>query len=568
VGETIVRRNPKVGRIPDDQVSYGDREMKKVSSNKARIVSVFNFALMAVAILLQLQTTTVWAQGGAPIVQTKGGQLRGVVKPGGGAEFLGIPFAQPPVGELRWRESLPAKPWAGVRDANAYGAPCAQPVLGDWNRHDAETSAEDCLYLNVVTPVWPAKGKLPVMLWLHGGANEGGTASTTFYNDGPLASHGVVVVSVNYRLGIFGFFAHPGLTRESAHHSSGNYGLMDQILALHWVIENIDKFGGDPANITVFGQSAGAIDTGLLMTSSAKGLFQKAIEQSGASFSAIVPPLADAEQAGVAAGTNLGAPEGDGAISFLRQIPAQELINKSMALKPRPRFGPDVDGWVISRLPALAFASGQESPIPLMFGTTNHEFGASETGMPASADGLRRVILNLAGSFAPQVLAAYGLEDGRNGANDPFYGTAEDQWPADLIFRCPATTQAEWHNAARHPTYEYEFDHAIPGQEAQGAVHSSDLPYVFGSFPKTGNLAGSAGDIDYKISELMETYWTNFAKTGDPNSSGLPNWPRFGESQAFIQFTQDGRVVNAAGLRATQCDAYRLVLAERKKLGQ
>ena len=547
------------------QLIDGDREMKKVGSNVARIVSVLNLGLIAVAMLLQLQANKAWAEDGAPVARTTGGQLRGVVKPGGGAQFLGIPYAQPPVGELRWHEPLPAKPWAGVRDASAFGAPCAQPVLGAWNRHDAETSQEDCLYLNVVTPVWPAKGKLPVMFWLHGGANEGGTASTTFYNDGTLASHGVVVVSVNYRLGIFGFLAHPGLTRESAHHGSGNYGLMDQILALRWVIDNIDKFGGDPANITVFGQSAGAIDTGLLMTSAAKDLFQKAIEQSGASFSAAVPLITDAEQAGVTAGTNLGAPAGDGAIPFLRKIPAQELINRWMALKPRPRFGPDVDGWVISRFPALVFATGQESAIPLMFGTTNHEFGALETGMPASADGLRRVISNLSGSFAPQVLAAYGLADGGSGTNDAFYGTAEDQWAADLIFRCPATTQGEWHNAAHHPTYEYEFDHAIPGQESKGAVHSSDLPFVFGSFPRTGNLAGNSGDLDYKISDLMETYWTNFAKTGDPNSSGLPNWPQFGESKAFIQFKQDGHVVNAAGLRATQCNAHRLVLAERMK---
>jgi para-nitrobenzyl esterase len=542
--------------------------MKKVSSSKARIASALNVASIAVAMLLQWQATTALAEDGAPTAQTQPGQLRGIAKPGGGAQFLGIPYGQPPVGDLRWHEPLPAKPWAGVRDANAFGSPCAQPVLGAWNRHDAETGQEDCLYLNVVTPVWPAKGKLPVMFWLHGGANEGGTASSSLYNDGTLAGHGVVIVSVNYRLGIFGFFAHPGLTRESAHHGSGNYGLMDQILALHWVIDNIDKFGGDPANITVFGQSAGAIDTGLLMTSNAKDLFQKAIEQSGASFSAAVPPLADAEQAGVIAGTNLGAPAGDGAIPFLRQIPAQELINKWMALKPRPRFGPDVDGWVISRLPALVFTSGQESAIPLMFGTTNHEFGASDTGMPASADGLRRVISNLSGSFAPQVLAAYGLADGGSGTIDAFYGTAEDQWPADLIFRCPATTQAEWHTAAHHPTYEYEFDHAIPGQESQGAVHSSDLPYVFGFFPKSGNIAGNFAGVDSKLADLMETYWTNFAKAGDPNSSGMPNWPQFGESQAFIQFTQDGRVVSAAKLRATQCDAYRLVLAERKKLGQ
>jgi para-nitrobenzyl esterase len=522
-------------------------------------IAIFMFAA---AILLQFDAGPVFAASDAMTVRTTGGQLRGVARPSGGAEFLGIPYAQPPVGDLRWHEPMPTKPWGGVRDANTFGAPCEQPVLGDWNRKDAEASKEDCLYLNVMTPEWPAKKPLPVMFWIHGGGNEGGTASSELYKDGTLVSHGVVLVTVNYRLGIFGFLAHPELTRESAHGGSGNYGLMDQILALRWVRDNIARFGGDPANITVFGQSAGAMDTGMLMTSSAKDHFQKAIAESGASFSPPLPALADAEKAGEGLAASLKAPAGDGAIKYLRQLSAQDLLAAVAKLDPkqRPRIGPDIDGWVIRRSPADVFASGQESAIPFIFGTTTREFGSA-----ASADELRKTIEAIAGKRATDALAVYGLADGGQGAGDAKYGTAADQWAADIAFRCPATTQGAWHSAAHHPTYEYEFDHAIPGQEAQGAVHSSDLPYVFGYFPKSGNIAGNFGDTDVKLAELMETYWTNFAKTGNPNSDKVPEWPQLGEARTFIQFIQDGSVVAATGLRKAHCDVYGEVLAERMK---
>ncbi len=231
------------------------------------------------------------------IVSTTAGQIQGASRPGGGAEFLGIPYAQPPLADLRWHEPLPTKPWTGIRNATSFGAPCSQPDLGDWNRHDAETGKEDCLFLNVIVPAWPVQKPLPVMFWIHGGGNEGGTASSALYKDGTLVNHGVILVTVNYRLGIFGFLAHPELTAESAHHASGNYGLMDQILALRWVRDNITRFGGDVNNITVFGQSAGATDTSLLMTSPlARDLFQKAIAQSGAT--APIAPIASAESAG------------------------------------------------------------------------------------------------------------------------------------------------------------------------------------------------------------------------------------------------------------------------------
>jgi para-nitrobenzyl esterase len=533
--------------------------------------SVIALFLLAVVVLSQGRPCAAQAAENALVVQTASGQLRGVARAGGGAEFLGVPYAEPPVGELRWHEPLAFKPWPGIRDAVAFGAPCAQPVLGDWNRYDAERGKEDCLFLNVITPVWPAKAALPVMLWLHGGANEGGSASSALYKDGTLVNHGVLLVTVNYRLGVFGFFSHPELTAESPHHASGNYGLMDQILALGWVRDNIARFGGDPKNITIFGQSAGGQDTGLLMTSSlSKTLFQRAIAESGVSFSPAPPSLAEAERQGEKLAASLtGAtptdPKGDAALIHLRKLSVQELLTARKDLSPHQTFGPVIDGWVIARSPAEVFHSGDEAAIPLLIGVTSREFGAQTFGTPTAPDELRKTISNFMGSFAPPVLAAYGLNDGGQGTADALHGSAPDQWTADYFFRCPAVTEGVWHAAVHNPVYEYEFAHAIPGQEAQGAVHSSDLPYVFGYFPKVGNIAGNFTDIDTKLADLIESYWTNFAKTGNPNTAGLPDWPQLGASQSYIQFSQDGKVATATSLRGAQCAPYREMMSERMR---
>ncbi len=195
---------------------------------------------------------------------------------------------------------------------------------------------------------------------------------------------------------------------------------------------------------------------------------------------------------------------------------------------------------MLQREPSEIFAAGQEALIPLLYGTTTREFGSKE-----SVDQLKTTISMAAGVFASRTLAAYDLSGDSQPAPDAKYGSVADQWTADVIFRCPAVTQGGWHAAARNPTYEYQFNHAIPGQEAQGAVHSADLPYVFGYFPKTGNIAGNFTDVDKKLANLIQTYWTNFAKTGNPNSSGLPNWPQQGDAGTYIQFQQDGRVETA-----------------------
>jgi para-nitrobenzyl esterase len=469
------------------------------------------------------------------------------------------------VGDLRWREPLPVKPWTGVRDANAFGAACVQwaDAEGDWNWSFAKAGNENCLYLNIVTPVWPAKKPLPVMFWIHGGGNEGGTASTPLFNDGTLVDHGVLLVTVNYRLGIFGFFAHPELTRESPHHASGNYGLMDQILALRWVIANIAKFGGDPHNITVFGQSAGALDTGLMMTSLARELPQKAIVESGTPLHTLLSSRTPAEQAGAEFAAAMKAPAGEDAVKFLRRMPAEDLLKAVNAqdAQHHPTTHPIIDGWVIPRSPAEVFASGQESAIPMIIGSN-----AIESGSTATTDELRTTIQKEAGDFAPQALALYGLANGGQGTADPLYGSAGDQWVADTRYRCAATTEAAWHSAAHHPTYAYEFQRVSPG-EAKGATHSAELPYVFGYYPKSGQFEAAAKfvDADFRLAGEMESYWTNFAKTGNPNSEGLPHWPGFEQGQAFIEFMQDGGIANAAGLRIPQCNLYREVLMKRMK---
>jgi para-nitrobenzyl esterase len=496
------------------------------------------------------------------VVQIRSGKIRGITRASGGAEFLGIPYAQPPVGKLRWQEPVPVQAWNDVRDASSFGAPCAQPVLGDWNKRDAEFSKEDCLFLNVMTPVWPAKEPLPVMVWLHGGANEGGTASSPLYKDGTLVQHGIVLVTVNYRLGVFGFLAHPELTRESPHKASGNYGLMDQIAALHWVQDNIAKFGGDPSNVTVFGQSAGATDTSYLMTSPlGKGLFHKALVESGAGLKPNLPSLAELEERGEKLAASLKAPSGKRALPYLRQLTAGELLKAVENHDPNdaPAAEPNVDGWVIPRLPAEVFASGRQMAIPLLIGSTTREFG-----MQGSTDEVKKMIENVTGNLAPQALKLYGLDDGGQGATDPLYGSVGNQWFADLVFRCPATTQALWQNALHQPTYEYQFEHAIPGQETEGAVHSADLPYVFGYYPRHGNISGPFGDVDFKLADLIETYWTNFARRGNPNADGLPNWPEYDGTQSFIEFTEDGHsVAQSGGLRHAQCNLLREVLKQR-----
>ena len=495
-----------------------------------------------------------------PGVSVTGGQIRGGALEKGGAAFKGIPFAQAPVGDLRWREPAPVKSWTGVREATGFGAPCAQNAGG---RMQA-SSSEDCLFLNVWTPEWPPSGRKAVMVWFHGGGNYAGTASGNNFDGESLARRGVVLVTANYRLSVFGFFAHPELTRESPHHASGNYGLMDQIAALKWVRDNIAKFGGDPGNVTIFGQSAGAVDVNVLMTSpQAKGLFHKVIAESGTvtrvpddatmrmtGLGAVMAPrsgdtysdaltLAEAEKAGEKLLP--------GNLKDLRARPAEELLKATAA--PRTSIGPAngiiVDGWIFPKPPAEVFAKGQQLRLPLLIGNNSRE----RTPQITSED-LASAIQAMYGPLAARATALYNFA----APADPLYGSTGAQWVVDTMYRCPVIVQLDWHAAAGNAGYEYQFDRATPGRESVGATHGAEVAYVFGNL--FNNPGANSAAADREISSAIQQYWTNFAKTGDPNGPGLPRWPKFdAASRGYIEFTDSGPAARE-GLRRTYCDLY------------
>jgi para-nitrobenzyl esterase len=533
-----------------------------------RTPSVAAWSLGLCAALTSL-TLRAGAGDDGPVARIASGQVRGAVLSKGGAVFKGIPYAQPPVRALRWREPAPVQNWSGVRDATAFGPPCAQNA----GLRVLEASREDCLFLNVWTPEWPATSRRPVMFWIHGGGNYAGATSNPTFDGESLSRHGVLFVSAAYRLTVFGFFAHPELTRESPRRASGNYGLMDQIAALKWVHDNIAAFGGDPSNVTIFGQSAGAVDANVLMASpSTRGLFQRVIAESGTvtrvpddetmrmtALGAVMSArggdtysdaltLAEAEQYGRTFVASFNGPE---TLAALRDLPASELLKAAAA--PRMSIGPAngviVDGWVLPKSPAEAFASGQAHRVPLLLGNNARERTPPQT----SPEELSSAVKAMYGPLAPRAASMYGFTAGGTPPPDVLYGGTAAQWVVDTMYRCPVVAQLIWHADRGNAAYEYQFDRAAPGREAAGAVHGAEVPYVFGS------LGAQYGVTDRDISAAMQVYWTNFARTGNPNGAGrstLPRWPAFqSKAKGYLEFT-DGGPVAREGLRQPFCDLY------------
>jgi para-nitrobenzyl esterase len=462
------------------------------------------------------------------VASVSGGAVRGLTN-GAGAMFVGIPFARPPTGSLRWRPPQPVEPWAGVRDATSPSRDALQPDDGAWNRPMIANSSEDCLYLNVVTPEWPASGKLPVIVYVHGGGNFAGGAWEHLAKGVTLQNAGVVVVTVNYRLGVFGFFAHPGLSAESPEHASGNYGLQDLLAALRWVKGNIAQFGGDAGNVTMMGQSAGALDICVLLASDeARGLISKAIIESAPGVGAPdTQTLAQAEASGAALAESLGCAD----LGALRSLDAQAVL--AGAEKAHMRGSIDLDGWILKEPPARTYASGRESRVPMLIGTN-----ARESSFKGTPDELRSLIIARYGKRAQTALDLYGLGGTAPAPVDPVFGDAGAQYLTDTSFRLPTSLVALWHGSAGARVWLYLFSRTPRGREAFGASHSSELGYVFGEMasPPSGVTYGPE---DEQLSAEIQRYWANFAATGDPNGEGLVGWPAYGTGdRAFLELRE------------------------------
>jgi para-nitrobenzyl esterase len=467
-------------------------------------------------------------------VKTTGGLVKGTASADGKVRiFKGIPFAAPPVGEHRWKAPRAAPTWQGVRDAAEFGAQCVQgQIFGDISF--PRPASEDCLNLNVWTPAAGPTDRLPVMVWIHGGGFQAGAGPEPRHDGDALARKGVVVVTINYRLGVFGFLAHPELTRESGRNASGNYGLLDHIAALRWVRENVAAFGGNPQNVTIFGESAGSFAVSALMASPlAEGLFHRAIGESGAYFSAgngtlALQPLAATEQQGARFATSVGA----ASLAALRGKPADEIL--AAALKFQPWFTPNLDGHVLTEEVHARFAAGRQARVPLLAGWNADEIRAGivlgkqkPTAETFTADTKKRF-----GEHAAAILAAYpattdreALESAAALASDLFIGHVTWKW-------------IEMHaQTGRAPVYRYSFDRKIPvapdatvnGVPATsrdiGARHAGEIEYVFGTLDSIRNVTWDGADR--RLSDAMMTYWANFARSGDPNGSGLVAWPRY-----------------------------------------
>ena len=470
-----------------------------------------------------------WPGRANPLVaSTEQGEVRGkYINTRQVRAFLGIPFAAPPVGDLRWRPPQPAERWNGVRDASRYGHRCMQGrIYADMIFQDPGPS-EDCLYLNVFTPAKAVHGKkLPVMFWIHGGGYQAGSASEPRHNGDFLPLKGVVLVTINYRLGVFGFLATPALAREDDG-AAGNYGLMDQVAALKWVHANIRAFGGDPDNVTIFGESAGSMSVSALMAATpAQAYFQKAIGESGGSMKLGepgTPTLKDREEQGHAWAEALGA----GSLGELRAIPAEKLLAAALK-KGAPHFGPVIDGKLLIEPVAASFAAGRQAHVPLLAGWNHDENTQLAEGMTAAK--WRKFAQARFGDRAPEFLRLFPGETGDEAAQSAIaYGSATfialDTWRW-------IEAQVKTGNA---PVYRYRFELPAPPSEFDPggfAFHSDDIEYVFGT------LATRPGAVwrpeDLRLSDVMMTYWTNFAKHGNPNGKGAPNWPPYNDDSLVI----------------------------------
>ena len=488
--------------------------------------------------------------------------------------YLGVPYAAPPIGTLRWKPPQSALPWRGVRPCTAFGPSCAQLELSrPSHRAQSGNMSEDCLYLNVWTPNERSEAPLPVMVWIHGGGFVGGSGSADESNGGALARKGVVAITINYRLGPFGFFAHPRLSEESPLNVSGNYGILDQIAALRWIQKNVSVFGGDPNRVTIFGASAGAVSVCYLMTSPlAKGLFHRAISESGIisgptlSLRAAWPGQLSMEKQGEQLAHELGCDKVQDVPAALRARSTEEILAVSDPNKPLfdgtgYRFAPVIDNWAIPGDLLTTFDAGKEFPVPFIVGTNADEGSilfvtrAQLTGVRDYKEEVRKWFPDDAG----EVLAAYPAAKAEETQD------ALSRIQRDFEFITPARIMARsmsrQKSAAKAFVYQFTRVRRTPDAERFGAFHGAEIPFVFCNL----NLrAERAFETDTYLSSAMSDYWIRFAASGDPNGNGLAEWPSYDDATRYhLEF---GDVVGVkADLQRAACDLFDRVVAHQRR---
>jgi para-nitrobenzyl esterase len=509
-----------------------------------------------------------------PTVEAGGEHIAGVYAGDGAAVavFKGIPYAAPPVGELRWKPPAPHTPRPGLQQATAFPPACLQEVASSgFYRYIAETlgqdpslvpdpraDSEDCLYLNVWTPNLEGKAPLPVMVWIHGGSNANGTGGSAYTDGTNLARKGVVVVSINYRLNLYGFMAHPALTAESEHRSSGNYALLDQIAALRWVQQNAAAFGGDASRVTVFGESAGGSNIIYLLASPlARGLFHRAVVESGGYAVADFRALAAAETVGKSMEEVLGAAGAEDALAALRAASPEDLRRAWIGLKSLGNNAPNVDGWVLPAATAKTFDRGEQHRVPLIIGYNADEWTTLRPHYwpNVTVDWLRQVLRAVHGPLADRALELYPA------TTDAEAMTAANRWQTDWYYIGPSRFVADRMTRSGGRVYVYLFSRRIhvPGGEKLGAYHAIEIPYVFDTLASQKFVPRQP--YDRELADTVSSAWVRFAATGDPNGGGMPTWPVFtSANDDYLEFGDD-TVRAGTSYRKPFTDLYQQLLA-------